>query len=423
MSGDAWQALTGHPARFLASGRPWRSLAYLLSSTLVASVWVAAVLLLLVVPAAGILVLLAGIPLSAVERWRLGLLDRTPAPSTHRRPGTRGLWAWFATRFREAGTWRELGYAVLFALGLAWLDFAVAALVLCAGYLIALPLVLRLIPARNLPLEALWFEVSDAAAAWPAVVAGLVLLPVTLYLVAAYAAGRAALTRSMLAARPDEALRTEMIELTRSRARILEAADTQRRRIERDLHDGAQQRLTGLIMTLGLARMELATVPEAAGGGDQAARELVDRAHRDANQALTELRDLVHGIHPQVLTDRGLAPALDDLAERCPVPVDVTVPPDRLPAAVEAAAWFIVAEALTNVARHSGAAYAEVVVTRTGDDLVVEVRDDGAGGADASRGTGLLGLADRVAVLDGRIMLSSPPGGPTTLRAELPCAS
>ncbi|MDH2424354.1 sensor histidine kinase [Sphaerisporangium sp. TRM90804] len=416
-AGTAWLALAGHPLRFLGSWWPWRSLAYLLSGVVVAALWLAGVLALMCVPAAGVLVLLAGIPLSGVERRRLRLVDRAPALSTHRRPGRRGAWAWFGTRLRETGTWRELGYGLLFSFGLAWVDFAVAALVLCAVYMAGLPFVLLLTPPEYLPLEVLWLDVADGPGAALVSAAGLVVLPVVLYLATAYAAGRAAMTRSMLARRPDESLRAEMVELSRSRARILGASDAQRRRIERDLHDGAQQRLTGLIMTLGLTRLELSGAPPAA-------RDLVERAYGEANQALTELRDLVRGIHPHVLTDRGLAPALDELAERCAVPVDVDVrAPGRVPEPVEAAAWFVVAEALTNVARHSRATGARVTVEHGDGRLVVEVADDGVGGADAAGGTGLLGLADRVSVLDGRIMLSSPQGGPTVLRVELPCAS
>jgi signal transduction histidine kinase len=240
-------------------------------------------------------------------------------------------------------------------------------------------------------------------------------MPVVAYLLTAFAAARAALTRAVLAWRGREELDARVLELSRSRARILQASDAQRRRIERDLHDGAQQRLTGLIMTLGLARLDLADAPPAA-------RAVVDRAHEESKRVLADLRDLVHGIHPQVLTDRGLAPALAGLAERCPVPVELDVDlPERLPEPVEAAAWFIVSEALANVAKHSRARRAWVLARRVGQLLVLEVRDDGVGGADPARGTGLVGLADRVSVLDGRIVLASPPGGPTVLRVELPC--
>lgn len=207
-------------------------------------------------------------------------------------------------------------------------------------------------------------------------------------------------------------------ELAASRTRLTAAADEERRRIERDLHDGAQQRLVSVAMNLGLAKEHIAEAD------DPRARELVERAHEEAKQAIVELRDLVRGIHPAVLTDRGLDPAVSALAARCPVPV--TVQSDlarRLPAVTEAAAYFVVAEALTNVAKHSGATAASVRLTDRGDTVVVEVHDDGNGGATEREGGGLQGLRDRVRAVDGRLRIASPEGGPTTLIAELPCAS
>jgi signal transduction histidine kinase len=410
-----WRALTGNPLRFLGSAAPWRSAAYLLTSCLVASVWWSAALALLVVPALGLLVLLSGIPLSAVERWRLRLVDPAPAPSMHSRLVRPGVWGWVNARFRETATWRELGYALLFAIGLAWVDFAVGALVACVAYLIVFPAFVHFIPQYRDDELIRWLGVDELPAALAVTAAGVLVAPVVLYLVTVYAAVRVVITRAMLVRRPGEALDAEVVELTRSRARIMEAFDAQRRRIERDLHDGAQQRLTGLIMTLGLARLELAD-------GASAARELVDKAYGDAKDALTELRNLVHGIHPQVLTDRGLAPAVAELAERCPVPIELDIDlASRPPEPVEAAAWFIIGEAVTNIARHSRARRGEVRIRRAGHLLVLQVCDDGIGGADPERGTGLVGLADRVSVLDGRITLSSPAGGPTVLRVELPC--
>jgi len=198
---------------------------------------------------------------------------------------------------------------------------------------------------------------------------------------------------------------------------VVDAALEERRRIERDLHDGAQQRLVALAMDLGLAREKLATDPEAG-------RALVAEAHEEAKRAIREIRDLVRGIHPAVLTDRGLDPAISALAGRCPVPVTVDVALDRrLPEAVESAAYFVVAEALTNVAKHSGAGQARVGVRCAHDQLTVEVVDDGVGGADPAAGAGLTGLVERVAALDGRLTVESPTGGPTRVRAELPCGS
>ncbi|WP_435861367.1 sensor histidine kinase [Streptomyces parvus] len=205
--------------------------------------------------------------------------------------------------------------------------------------------------------------------------------------------------------------------------RLVDAFEAERRRIERDLHDGAQQRLVALSMTLGLARLEKPAEPL---GG------LLERAHEEASAALVEIRELIHGIHPHVLTDRGLVAAVEDLADRSPIPVDVRLTvPDRLLEAVETAVYFAVSEALTNVAKHSGATR----VTVTGEAahgqlaVAVAVEDDGRGGAvtapgtdaDVGGGTGLQGVADRLSVLGGALLLSSPPGGPTVFRLEVPC--
>jgi signal transduction histidine kinase len=210
-------------------------------------------------------------------------------------------------------------------------------------------------------------------------------------------------------------LRAQLTELRASRARIVTAGDEERRRLERDLHDGAQQRLLGLGLALELARAQLG--PEANG-----AAELLSEADAELRAALDELRELARGIHPAVLTEQGLAPALITLAERSSVPVTLAVPRERLPAPTEAAAYFLVSEALTNVARYAAASAVRVSVARTDGRVVVDVEDDGIGGADPSRGSGLRGLLDRVHALDGRLDVESPPGGGTHLHAEIPCA-
>jgi signal transduction histidine kinase len=205
--------------------------------------------------------------------------------------------------------------------------------------------------------------------------------------------------------------------LETSRAAAVDSAEAERRRIERDLHDGAQQRLVALAMGLGTARERLDADPE---GG----RQLVADAHEEAKAALKEIRDLVRGIHPVILEDRGLDAALSAVVARSPVPVNLTVDvAERPPAVVESTAYFVVAEALTNVARHAHATRAAVTIARAGDRLVVEVRDDGVGGARVDRGTGLQGLSDRVTALGGTMHLVSPDGGPTTLLVDVPCAS
>jgi signal transduction histidine kinase len=212
-------------------------------------------------------------------------------------------------------------------------------------------------------------------------------------------------------------LRARVEELQTSRARLVEVSMGERRRLERDLHDGAQQRLVALSLQLGLARRKLADDPELGG-------RLLDAARGELDRALAELRELARGIHPAILTDRGLGAALEALAQRAPLPVDLDeMPDDRLPSAVEAAAYFVVAESLTNVAKYSGAQHASVRVGQLDGFAVVEVSDDGVGGADPAAGTGLRGLADRLAALDGRLEVHSPPGGGTVIRANIPCAT
>ncbi len=210
-------------------------------------------------------------------------------------------------------------------------------------------------------------------------------------------------------------LRAKVEELRASRARIVEAGYAERRRVERDLHDGAQQRLMALTMNLRLARDKLE--------GDPAmTAELLDEAMEELTAATTELRELARGIHPGVLSDRGLAAALGGLAERSPVPVEVVATPsERLPAPVESATYFVVAEALTNVARYAEAKGASVRVDRQNGVVEIEIRDDGVGGADLDAGTGLRGLEDRVAALEGSFEVRSQPGQGTTVEARIPC--
>jgi signal transduction histidine kinase len=209
-----------------------------------------------------------------------------------------------------------------------------------------------------------------------------------------------------------EAARAE--ELRASRGRIVQAADAARRKIERDLHDGAQQRLVSLALEVRLARSQVEKDPAKAG-------PFLERFGAELLEASAELRELARGIHPAVLSERGLAPAIAALAARAPLPVEVLdVPGDRLAEAAETTAYFTVAEALTNVAKYADASYATVRVACEDADLVVEVRDDGVGGADPDGGSGLNGLADRLAACDGELRVESPPGAGTLVRAVLP---
>jgi signal transduction histidine kinase len=204
--------------------------------------------------------------------------------------------------------------------------------------------------------------------------------------------------------------------LTETRAGAVDAAAAELERIERDLHDGAQARLVALAMDLGMAEERFERDPEGA-------RELVEKARDEAKQALAELRDLARGMRPALLAERGLGEAIRALAARTQLPTAVDVQPGgRLPPAVESAAYFVVAEALTNAVKHSGATRLTVDVARDADVLVVQVGDDGIGGAGLS-GSGLDGLRKRIEALDGQLRIASPPGGPTLLHAEIPCGS
>ncbi|WP_030668440.1 sensor histidine kinase [Streptomyces cellulosae] len=413
---SVWQALGGRG--YLRSAWPWRAVAYLGGGALFGAVVLVVLLSGVVVGGALAVVLvglpllvltaLAGIPVAGVERWRLGLVGAGPAAGDgHRVPGQPGLRRWLVTRLQEAATWRELAYALLLAFVLWPLD--ALAVVLAAGVPLAMVAVPVLVAVDGEAKVAKLWTVDSWAGAGATAALGVLLLGMGAYALGVVAAGRAALARAMLTSKDSE----RVTELVRSRVRLVDAFEAERRRIERDLHDGAQQRLVALTMTLGLARLDAPPGPLA----DQLAR-----AHEEAGQALAELRELVHGIHPKVLADYGLEAAVADAADRSPVLVDVELElPDRLPQSVESAAYFVVCEALTNVARHSGADRAHISGGYDDGRLVLCVRDDGHGGADEAVGTGLTGLADRVSVLDGRLSLSSPPGGPTLLRVELPC--
>ncbi|MET8131945.1 MULTISPECIES: sensor domain-containing protein [unclassified Streptomyces] len=221
-----------------------------------------------------------------------------------------------------------------------------------------------------------------------------------------------AMVRGLLS--PSDELERRIAELESDRGVVIDTAAADLRRIERDLHDGAQARLVNLAMGLGLAKEKLLEDPDAAAS-------MVDEAHGEVKLALQELRDLARGIHPAVLTDRGLDAALSSIASRCTVPVKVTAELETRPAAaIEGIAYFTVSELLQNVSKHSGARSASVDVWRTDERLLIQVRDDGRGGAGLDGGTGMAGLADRLGAVDGVFVVDSPVGGPTVITAELP---
>ncbi len=247
-------------------------------------------------------------------------------------------------------------------------------------------------------------------------VAGLLLTVLALAVTPALARKLVRFAALLLSPRPSDALRARISRLSETRARVVDAADAERRRIERDLHDGAQQHLVALAMNLGRAKAKFDDDPTGA-------RALVDQAHEEAKESITALRNVVRGVHPAVLTDRGLDAALSALASRSPVPVRLTVDVAVRPApVVEAIAYFVVSEALTNIARHSGAEAARVDVRSDVDGLSLVVSDDGRGGATERADGGLIGLRDRVAAVDGSFSVNSRPGGGTVVTAEVPHA-
>ena len=350
---------------------------------------------------------------AAAERARLAFMLGVPIPAwpAEGRAGYRwGLvprWRMLAQR----ASWGELGY------GLLRLPVSAVALTVSVSFWSA-GLVMLALPFYNKYLPAGGAELGDTVLRGTSVTVtsalGLVVLIVAAQVTRGFAIADAAMSRRLLGPRSDLAARVTELEI--SRERVVDAAEAERRRIERDLHDGAQQRLVALAMELGRAQAKFTDDPDGA-------RKLVDQAHAQAKEALTELRNLVRGVHPPVLTERGLDAALSGLAALCPVPVDVHVDvPVRPKSAVEAVAYFVVAEALTNVAKHSRASHAKVVVEGHGypGTLTVMISDDGIGGADA-HSPGLSGLADRVSGVDGRLSVESPAGGPTIIAAELPC--
>lgn len=412
---SAWQAMTLPPRRFLLSRWPWRSLLYLLSGvglgvlTFVVLYLLFLGVVLTFVFLVGVVLLggfvLSGILVARIERRRLRLIDDHPVTDPHRPPPYPGVRSWVVTRAKEPVTWREFAYTLV-SIALWFLDAVVLALAL-------FPVAL----AMTWPFPSvseLWVRL-----AWSLL--GVLLIPVMAYPVTAWAAARAEITRAVLAPKETE-LGRRLVAVTNSRARLVDAFEAERRRIERDLHDGTQQRLVALGVELGMARMDLAALDLPEGGEE--VRDRIDAAREQARLALTEVRELVRGVYPQLLVERGLDAAVTDLAGRSPIPTEVdAVLPRRLSATVEATAWFAISEALTNVAKHAEAAGAKVWIRLDTSLLVVEITDDGRGGAEAPPGGGLHGLVDRLAVSNGRLFLSSPVGGPTVVRIEIPCGT
>jgi signal transduction histidine kinase len=405
----------GGPARTAG-----RAFVYATSGAVLGLMWLAALAVLLGL-SVGLAILVVGLPLLALtltvvrwgadtERARAALVLATPIARPPRHGEGRLLARW-RTRLRDRHTWRELAYMVL--LGPAGIASGALAIAAWAAAIVALgaPALHRL-AAEGSVLEGLsGLELAAVAAA------GLAMIPAAAWLTVAIARSLARLAAWLLAPDARDALAARVRTLEHTRAGAVESADARLRRLERDLHDGAQHRLAFIAMELDRARGKLADDPAAAA-------PLLLHAHEESKRAMGELRDLVRGIHPSVLADRGLDAAISGLAERTRVPVSLRIElPSRPPVAAETAAYYVVAEALTNVGKHAGARSVSVTIAQDSEALSVEVSDDGRGGARRTPGSGLDGLAQRVEALDGSLSIDSPAGGPTTLRAVIPCAS
>jgi signal transduction histidine kinase len=353
-----------------------------------------------------------------VDRSLAGWLRGKPIDGVYRQPPAGSFGARLRTVTTDPQTWKDLGWLVLnsivgFAISLA----ALTATAVVIGY-IAMPLWWWAIPDPHTQYGTLnlgIYTVTSTGWAFVTTGIGLLLAPVAILLNRGVATGHAAVAERILGPSERQRLNARVKELATSRAGAVEAASEQLERIERDLHDGAQARLVALAMELGMAEEAVADNPDLA-------RETVRKARDEALGALTELRDLSRGLRPALLQERGLGAAIEALAQRAALPVSVTAlgPIDETPEQVRTAAYFVVAEGLTNATKHGHASRVRVALERRDASLLVTVSDDGQGGADP-QGSGLVGLNKRVRALDGRLDVLSPPGGPTILRAELPC--
>jgi signal transduction histidine kinase len=341
-----------------------------------------------------------------------------PLPHPYR-PLRGGFVAILRAEFGDESRWRDVLYVAL-NFPLAILEFVVVlALWSLALWFATMPLWYDTPAGTGLIVSLGPLSGHDAPAVIIRTLVGVALLPVAASVSQLVMALHRAFVGALLCTSESRELRRQVETLKESRSAVIDVEASELHRIERDLHDGAQQRLVMLSIDLGLASERMETDPAAA-------RQLVLDGQEQARQALAELRNLVRGIAPSILIDRGLVPALSSIAGRGSVPTTVRsdLPPgERLPAAVERAAYFVVAESLANVAKHSGARTCEVRCRRDGPRLIVEVWDDGAGGATIEPGGGLAGLSGRVAGVDGSLTVTSPPGGPTLVHAELPVAS
>jgi len=407
----------------LVSPRTWLAVIHLLAGLVIGLVAFTVVVVGIALGIGLMPIFLVGIPVLVGVIWLAGLGGRAerarfavllgaviPAPAPL--PDEPRGWRRMNLLFLARSTWLPTVYALI-RLPLSAIQAVAVTAVWGVGLaLIALPAYNGALPGGSAHLGS--FALNNLAWVALGVATGVALVLAAPSLTRALAAEDAAVARWLLGPGRRARLTARIGELETSRAKVMDAAEVERMRIERDLHGGAQQRLVSLAMELGRARAKFASDPHAA-------EAIVGQAHEQAKEALTELRNLVRGVHPPVLSDRGLDAALSGLAALSPVPVAVRVDLAKRPSAsVEAIAYFVVAEALTNVAKHAKASRALVTVTRSGNLLNVAVSDDGMGGASVA-GQGLSGLAARVAGIDGRLLVTSPDGGPTVIEAVLPC--
>jgi signal transduction histidine kinase len=357
--------------------------------------------------------LYAWIWMAGLERRLIGALTGVEIPDPYRPLPEGSHWQRLQARLTDPATWKDLVFLLL-QLPAGILSFVIAVTVLSVGVgSLTLPLWYWAIPDGA---QVGIFTVDRLIEAIALVPLGALVLLLGIPALGALGRLYAAYAHVLLGPNTDPQLTAQVSDLRDARSRIIEAADAERRRIERDLHDGAQQRLVALSLTLRMAEKHAAE-------GDPKAAELLRSAGEEAGLALKELRDLARGIHPAILTNRGLPAALDDLAGRAALPVKVVAAPsERLPAQVEAAAYFVVSECLANVGKHSGATSATVAVTAEERGLRVVVEDDGVGGAELGNGSGLQGLEDRVGALDGTLAVESPAGVGTRVEAVIPLA-
>ncbi|MFI7449228.1 histidine kinase [Nonomuraea sp. NPDC049714] len=378
------------------SARAWLATAHVMTGPPVGFALAVLTLVLAVIPPA----LRRGMPwLTRVQRSRFEAFLGVRIPPVPAAPS-----------LRTSSLWRQIGYHLLSPL-VGMVGAVMVAVVWGAG-LVGVSAFLP--PLIQPPPLVFPIDLRNPVVLAVYIVLGILLLFLAPILARAMAMLDLSIARTLLGPSHQE-LGQRIETLTESRAGVIDAADAERRRIERDLHDGAQQRLVSLAMNLGLARATLSDLPDPA-------REAIERAHEESKQALKELRDLVRGLHPAVLNDQGLDAALSGVAARAPIPVRLRVDIERRTTpTIEAVAFFIVSEALTNIAKHAAATKAEVTVRREGDRLHVLVHDDGCGGATLDGGTGLRGLGQRIDSVDGTLRLRSPLGGPTTIEVDLPC--